>query len=181
MKNAIILHGSGASPSSYWYPGIAAFLEKKGFEVWCPELPGSDNPDIDVQLPFVLENGRFAEETVIIAQSAGVPLALSVLERIDIKLDTVVLVAGFFRPLKKIDHGKILQRSYDWECIKDHTRRRIIIVSDDDPWGCGTTEGRGLQQEIGGTLMLLHGQGHMGSTEFDQPYKEFPLLERLFD
>jgi hypothetical protein len=32
---------------------------------------------------------------------------------------------------------------------------------------------------LGGTLIVRHGEGHMGSDSFNQPYKEFPLLEKL--
>jgi len=57
MKNAIILHGTGCNPNSFWQPSIKKFLEKKGYEVWVPVLPDTDKPDLKKQLPFVLGGG----------------------------------------------------------------------------------------------------------------------------
>lgn len=46
MSNSIILHGAGCSPNSYWLPSIKSFLEKNDYEVWVPQLPDADNPDL---------------------------------------------------------------------------------------------------------------------------------------
>ena len=34
---------------------------------------------------------------------------------------------------------------------------------------------------FGGTLIIRHGEGHMGSNAMNQPYKEFPLLLKLIE
>lgn len=57
MNNAIILHGTSCSPNSYWLPSIKSFLEKNDYEVWVPQLPDADNPDLKKWLPFVLTGG----------------------------------------------------------------------------------------------------------------------------
>jgi len=36
-------------------------------------------------------------------------------------------------------------------------------------------------QSFGGTLIIRHGEGHMGSDKFNQPYREFPLLEKILE
>ena len=38
-----------------------------------------------------------------------------------------------------------------------------------------------MTYNLGGTLIIRHGEGHMGSSKFNQPYKEFPLLTKLID
>ena len=115
MKNAVILSGSGSTPQSFWHPWVKAELEKRGYEVWLPELPGNDKPDINKTLPFILKGGRFTAETIIIAHSAGCPLALSVLENINVKIKQVILVACFCTPLPGEAGGNAaLQKSYNW-------------------------------------------------------------------
>ncbi|MBI4170176.1 MAG: alpha/beta hydrolase [Candidatus Aenigmarchaeota archaeon] len=180
MKNAIIFHGTSCSPNSYWLPNIKTYLETRGYEVWVPQLPGSDTPDLKIQLPYVLENGQFSEHTVLIGHSAGCPLSLSVLENIDVQIHKAVLVAGYARP-KSDDPGPelILQEKYDWGKIRQNVREIIFINSDNDPWGCNDREGYYMFENLGGTLIIRHGEGHMGSDTFNQPYKEFPLLEKL--
>lgn len=177
MKNAIILQGKGETTKSFWLPYAKRELEKKGYEVWLPQLPGIDNPKLDVILPFVLKNGKFTKDTVIIAHSAGCPLILSVLENIDVKIKQAILVAGFSFQLT--DGGKdILQKEYNWKRIKQNVEDIIFINSDNDPWGCDDKQGRKMFDKLGGTL-IINKEGHMGSDRFNQPYKKFPLLISL--
>lgn len=87
MKNAIILHGTGCNPDSFWQPSIKKFLENLGYEVWVPALPDTDTPDLKKWLPVVMKDGKFTEETVLIGHSAGTPFILSILENIDVTID----------------------------------------------------------------------------------------------
>jgi len=180
MKNAIILHGSGATPDSFWYPHVKKELEKKGYKVWLPQLPNPSKPNLKEQLSFILKNGKFSEETVIIGHSAGCPLILSILENIDVRIKKAILVAGFSTPLGS-DADGILQENYNWEKIRQNVEDIIFINSDNDPWGCDDKQGRRMFDKLGGTLIIRHGEGHMGSDTFNQPYKEFPFLMKLID
>jgi len=58
MKNAIIIHGTSCTPNSFWYPSIKKFLENKSYKVWVPQLPDADNPNLKLQLPFILGGGN---------------------------------------------------------------------------------------------------------------------------
>lgn len=180
MKNAILLQGAGETTESFWLPFIKAELEKKGFDVWLPQLPDNDDPDLKKNLPFVLENGQFAEETVIIGHSAGCPLILSVLENIDTQVKQVILVAGFATTLPGEDAAnKILQENYDWKKIGAHVKDIIFINSDNDPWGCDDKQGRYMLDNLGkGKLIIPKGEGHMGSETFNQPYK-IPFIIKI--
>ena len=178
MKNAIMFHGSGETTNSFWYPDIKRYLEELGYEVWSPQLPKSDVPDLKVQLPYVLENGRYDEETVLVGHSAGCPLILSVLQNINIRIFRAVLVAGFSTKLK--DFSNLIQQDrYNWKKIKRSVRDVIFINSDDDPWGADDKQGYHMFENLGGTLIIRHGEGHMGSKLYNQPYEEFPLLKKL--
>lgn len=180
MKNAIMLHGTACTPNSYWFPSVRKYLEDAGYSVWAPDLPDAGIPDLTKQLPYVLEHGKFGKETVIIGHSAGCPLALSVLENIDVAIHKAILVAGYARPKGEDPTPEpILQKDYNWDKIRRHVRDLYFINSDNDPWGCDDKEGRYMFEHLGGTLIIRHGEGHMGSDTFNQPYLEFPLLENL--
>jgi len=182
MKNAIIFHGTGCTPDSYWFPNTKKFLEKLGYKVWIPQLPDADNPALAKWLPKALE-GEYNENTVIIGHSAGGPLVLSVLENIEVTIHKAILVAGFARTVRH-DKGKpqdILQSSYDWKKIRRAVKDIIYINSDDDPWTIDDDEGLYMWKKVGGTLILREGEGHMGSDTFKQPYTRFPLLEKLLE
>jgi len=189
MKNAIILHGSSGSPKSFWLPSIRNFLEQSDYEVWVPQLPKPEAPNLKLQLPYILKNGKFNKRTIVVGHSAACPLILSMLENITVQIKQTILVSGYARPLNaKLKEGEkqlekdalpILQESYDWQKIKNNTKDIYFINSDNDPWGCNDQEGRYMFDNIGGTLIVRHGEGHMGSNDFNQPYKKFPFLEKL--
>lgn len=180
MKNAILLHGRGETPKSFWIPYAKKELKKKGYKVWTPRLPNNDDPDIKISLQFVLNNGVFTEETILIGRSAGCPLILSILESLNIQTKQAILVAGFITPLLGAAN-KILQSTYNWEKIRHNVKEIIFINSDNDPWGCDDKQGRLMLDHLGGILIIPKGEGHLGSDIFRQPYKKFPFLIKLID
>ncbi len=181
MKNAIILHCAGDNPNCFWIPSIKKFLEKRGYEVWAPQLPDADNPDLKKQLPFVLTGGVFHEDTILIGHSAGSPLILSILENINVKIHKAILVSGFIFQSRKEQPAAILQKEYNAKKIKENVKDLIFINSDNDPWGCNDEQGLKMWQMFGGTLILREKEGHCGSGTFKQPYTHFPLLEKLLE
>jgi len=181
MKNAIIFHGTGCTPNSFWFPNIKKHLETLGYTVSVPQLPDADTPTLENWLPVAL-GGEFTEETVIIGHSAGGPLVLSVLENIKVQIHKAILVAGFGRPLRGDKEPQpILQSQYDWTKIKKSAQDIVYINSDNDPWTIDDEEGLYMWRKTGGTLILREGEGHMGSDSFHQPYTTFPLLEKILD
>ena len=177
MKNAILLHGTSGNPDNFWFPWLKKQLEIKGYEVWVPQLPEADTPKVDLWVPYVLKNGKFSEETIIIGHSAGSPTILALLEKLEIKIKQAIMVAAYFEPINAVTG--ILKQNYNWDLIKSHIEDLIIINSDNDPWKCDDKQGIRLFEKVGGTLILRHGEGHMGSEMYNQPYREFPLLLKL--
>ncbi len=180
MKNAIILHGTGDKNTNYWFPYLKKELEKKGFKVWLPQLPNADTPNIKDWLSFVVENGKFTSNTVLIGHSAGAMLILSILEKIKVKIKQAVLVSGYATSLRENSESK-LKPKLNWNKIKKNVKDITFINSDNDPWGCNDKQGRIMLNKLGGTQIIKYGEGHMGSTTYKQPYKKFPLLIRLID
>jgi predicted alpha/beta hydrolase family esterase len=117
----------------------------------------------------------------LIGHSAGNPLILSILDHINVKIKGVVQVAGFSENLTKVDKDLILQSSYNWEKMKNNVENLFFINSDNDPWGCDDVQGRKMFDKLGGNLLIRHGEGHMGSDTFNQPYKKFPLLLKIIE
>jgi len=59
MKNAILLHGTSDSPNRYWFPYIKMELEKSGYDVWPPQLPEHETPNLEVQLKLLPSSQTF--------------------------------------------------------------------------------------------------------------------------
>ncbi len=177
-KRAIIFHGTDCAPSDYWYGWLGKQLEARGFTVEIPSYPDINHEPIDTFLPKVLQSHTFDDETVIIGHSAGSPLLLSILEHVDVTLPQAILVAGYSMRLPGEEKDPVLQDSYDWATIKQHVKDIVFINSVNDPWGCNAEQGRLMFDNLGGT-QIIRNDGHFGSTTYNQPYLEFPLLERL--
>jgi predicted alpha/beta hydrolase family esterase len=179
MPNTIIFHGTGSSPHDFWFPWLQKELEDRGHSVWLKQLPDADSPCREAWLEFVKRECTFDEETVLVGHSAGCPLILSALEATGTRVKKIVLVAGFAYKLNENEEDKLVQAEYDWKKIRNNVGSVITINSDNDPWGCDDKAGRYIFDNLGGTLIIRHGEGHMGSLRFNQPYREFPLLLEL--
>lgn len=180
MKKAIIFHGTDCKPEDFWYQWLKEELEKSGYQVELPYYENMNRVPIAEFLPEIMERFPLDERTVLIGHSAGVPLILAMLEKTDQKINKAVLVAGFSEPLAG-GRDVILQEDYAWQKIKGSAQDFIIFNSDNDPWGCDDKQGKRLQENLGGKLIIKH-DGHFGSTTMKQPYKEFPeLLEEILE
>ncbi len=177
-KNAIIFHGTGTRPDEFWFPYLKENLESRGYSVWLPQLPNADKPNVAEWLPFALDNGTFSENTVLIGHSKGSALILHILEKINIQIKQAILVAGYAEALPRNAQSDDRDELH-WGNIKSHVKDIIFVNSDNDPWKCDDKQGRIILNHLGGTQVILHGEGHMGSGTYKQPYKEFPLLTRL--
>lgn len=177
MKNAIILHGTGTKNNEFWFPYLKTELEKLGYTVWLPQLPNDEHPNLKDWLPFILSGGTFTEETVLVGHSVGAQVILSVLSNIPVTISKAILVSGYAKLLRESADGEN-SKEPQWDLIKQHAKEFIFINSDNDPWGYDDTQGRILADNLGGRLIIRH-DGHMGSTTYNQPYREFPLLVDL--
>jgi hypothetical protein len=183
MRNALILHGAGNNSRGNWFPWLKTELENKGYQVWTPDLPGSDRPVQKVWLETVFANRewKFNQDSRLIGHSAGATLILRILERLpdNVTVSKAVLVAC------PIDKGEIpeyfqykedLTRApFDWVKIRKSCRNFYFIASDNDPYDCGERHAVILREKLGGKLIIQAGQGHF-NLEAAENYREFPLL-----
>lgn len=176
-QQAVIFHGTGSSPNDFWIPWLTNDLRARGFDVVVPQLPKADTPDLSVWTPFVQENVTIEKDAILIGHSAGCPLVLSMLHKIEVPIKRAILVAGYTKPVPNMpeDHPMIMKQ-IDWARLKRMCAEFVFIHSDNDPWGCDVAQGEIMRQNLGGTMAVLSGHGHFGSNIFKQPYQIFPLL-----
>lgn len=180
-KNAVIFHGTGCKQTDFWYSWLGEKLKAKGYSVEIPYYPDISHVAIKDFLHKVLKNHNFDKDTVLVGHSSGSPLILSVLEKIEVSVSQAILVAGYAQELPDDEpqpKDPFIQDIYDWDKIKLHSKEFFFINSTNDPWGCDDKEGRYMFDKLGGTLIIKN-EGHFGSGSYNQPYPEFPLLEKL--
>lgn len=183
MKVAVLLHGTDGSDTDYfWFADTKQYLEAKGYNVWWPLLPDTDKPELQKSLQFLAENiPDLDEESIIITHSSACPLVLSYLENSQLKIKQVILVSGFYQSIDDEGFSELMLQKipYDWQKIKNTANEIILINSDNDPWGCDDKQARPVAEKLGAKFILADGQGHMGSSSFNQPYRDFSLLKSL--
>ena len=180
MKTAFLLHGTGGNSSDYfWFEDTKNFLENLGYKVWWPELPNTKRPTLEESVSFVQQNmPEVDENTLIIGHSSACPLILSLLQRGNFKVNQVILVAGYYNKIEdKVSDLMIEKGSYDWNKIKNSAKEIIVINSDNDPWGCDDKQARPVAKNLGATFIFAKNQGHMGSSSFNQPYREHEIVK----
>ena len=181
MKKVLVLHGTGASSKENWFPWLKSELEKSGYDVWVPDLPGADKPNIQRYNKFIFENRPwdFEEETVIIGHSSGAVAILGLLQQLpeDVKVGTCYLVGSFRNDLGWDSLKELFIESFDFEVIKKKAEKFVFIHSDNDPY-CPLDHAEYLAEKLSGELIIRQGQGHF-STNTNPEYTQFLFLRDL--
>ena len=183
MRKAVILHGTGSSHTGAWFPWVKKELERLGYEVWVPDLPKSDFPDIKRYNDFLLNSSWDFSDNLIIGHSSGAVEILGLLEVLptSIKIDTGILVGSFTKEIligSNWDNLKgLFTQPFDFSKIKQKANKFIFIHSDNDPY-CPLEQAEFLHKKIGGEFILMPGQQHF-SRHLDPKYDRFPELIKV--
>ena len=155
----------------------------KGYQVWLPQLPGSDRPNAEKYTDFLLanENFKFDEETILIGHSSGAVEILHLLQNLPkgSKVAGAVLVSAFRDNLDWDILEGLFTTPFDFEKIKSHCAKFVFVHSDNDPY-CPLAHAEYLSEQTGGDLLVYEGQGHF-NTEASPYYKHFPELLEIID
>lgn len=186
MKNALILHGAGNNSQGNWFPWLKGEFEKKGYKVWSPDLPNSDEPNQGDWLKTIFSNKdwQFNGDSVIVGHSSGATLILRILERLPEgkQIGKAILVAGVVELGTKPEFFQykrsLVEKPFNWEKIKKSSREYYFICSDNDPYQCGADQGEIMQKHLGGKLIVKPGEAHFNLEKGEQ-YNQFPFILEL--
>lgn len=180
MKRAVILHGTGGSPSENWFPWLKTELEKLGYEVYVPELPNNHTPNRHVYNDFLLASGWNFSGNLVIGHSSGAVSILNLLaDNRFPKIDTGILV-GAWAKMEETDLDReqfkdlFPEPNFDFSAIKSKAGKFIFVHSSDDPY-CPIDQARYLCKELSGEFIEFKGMGHF-TTSLDPRFSEFPEL-----
>lgn len=147
-QKVLLIHGFGGHDQENWFPWFKKELEGRGYEVFIPNLPDTNVPNLEKWVS-ALEKIPFtgSDEIIIIAHSLGGPTACKFIERKGIKIKKLILVApvGYssgMEHLKKYDFttGDIAIIKKFGAVVKNVSKLKglieesVLIVSTDDPY-----------------------------------------------
>lgn len=132
MKKALILHGWRANPQAIWFPYVKENLERSGYSVFVPELPGGHLPKLDEWLE-IIKSYPINENWVLVGHSLGGVAILRYLQEIDFKVSQAIIVASPYNAMDFEGLDSFFDKPFDWEAIKNHAERIDLVYENEDP------------------------------------------------
>ncbi|MEX1995614.1 MAG: alpha/beta hydrolase [Candidatus Saccharimonadales bacterium] len=173
---AVILHGTDNNHNGNWFPWLKDELENLDYEVWVPDLPKSERPNLERYTKFLLSSGWDFKDNLIIGHSAGAVEILHLLENLPkgTKAHTAIMVAVFKGDLGWEVLRDLASVKYDFEKIKENAKNIIVVHSDDDPH-CPIEGAQEIAGELSAKMIVMHGMKHF-SLHTDLRFDKFPEL-----
>lgn len=177
MTNVIIIHGTGGSPESHWFPWLKSELEELGCNVFVPKFPTPDGQSLSAWLGVFKEYEQYLDEnTIVVGHSLGSAFLLSVIEAARQPIKHAFFISAFLGllndPRFDVPNKTFTTRSFDLTKIKNNCKGFTVINSDNDPY-VPLEKGTGFAKNLGVELVVLKNAGHINA---DSGYTEFPLL-----
>jgi len=187
MKRVFIIHGWEGHPDEAWFPWLKTQLEKRGFEVYVPSMPNTEEPKIEEWVPHLKEMVKDPDEnTFFVGHSIGCQTILRYLQDINSKVGGVVFVAGWvnLKPEALEEEGAEeiaspwLNNQIKWDDIRQKCSNFVALFSDDDPF-VFLSDAEIFKDKLGAKIITLNNKGHIGG---EANITELPeVLEELED
>lgn len=183
-KRAFIIHGWGGNPEEGWFPWLKQQLIHKGYKVFVPAMPETDNPTITAWVEKMIEIiGKPNEETTLIGHSIGCQTILRYLENLPIgeKINQAIFVAGWLH-LKGLEENEVpvakpwLNTPINFEKIKTHCQRFVAIFSDDDYY-VPLEDAQEFEEKLGAKIIIEHNKKHFSGSD---GVVELPIILKYF-
>lgn len=171
-KRVFIIHSWGASPQDDWFPWLKKELEQKGFEVFVPEMPNTEEPKIEEWVPFLSDLvGKPDENTYFIGHSIGCQTIMRYLEKLDnVKVGGVVFVAGWFN-LINLESKEEEEIARPWIEIpinlkkaKNNSQKIVAVFSDNDPV-VPLSDNEIFKKELSAEIIIEHNKSHFNKSD----------------
>lgn len=183
MYNAFLIHGTGSTSKSNWFPWLKKELERIGIGTVAPDFPigkgegkeSEGTPEKAQSLPnwlaaFKKYEGKINDRTLLVGHSLGPAFILTLLERVKVRVPAAFLVAPFAESLgiPKFDrpNDTFVSKSFDWARITKNCAEFFVYASDNDPY-VPFAKSRLVSDNLNATLRVVHGAGHFNSESME--------------
>ncbi len=174
LPKVIIIHGNGgATGTDHWTPYVKQALEKAGLEVIAPTMPDNFLAREKYWLPFLKDELRADENTILVGHSSGAVAAMRFAE--NNKIYGSVLIGACHTDLDDEDEKKSGYYNRPWRWNKIRTNQNWIIQyhSTDDPF-IPIDEARYVHKKLNTEYIEATDEGHYGGGEKEK--LQFPEL-----
>ncbi|HEV2613599.1 MAG TPA: alpha/beta hydrolase [Gammaproteobacteria bacterium] len=170
-KVILIPGNGGGSPRDNWFPAIKKELEAAGLQVIAEEFPDNNLARSQYWIPFLLDNLKTDENTILIGHSSGAIAAMRIAEKQRI-LGSVLV--GAYHTHLNMDTEKqsgYFDTAWDWTSIKNNQQWTILFASQNDPW-IPVEEPRHIHTQLNCEYHEYKNDGHFGGDYFKPGFPE---------
>jgi predicted alpha/beta hydrolase family esterase len=171
MKKAYIIHGWGADSSSDWIPWLKKELESKNFEVFTPDMPNTDEPEIKEWIDKINDIlPSPGEQCILIGHSIGCQAIMRYLEGLEEGfVDRIVLVAPWINLKGLEDDEWDIAKSWtstpiNFDKVKKSSKKIICLFSDNDKF-VSIEEEKLFKEKLNAKTVIFNNKGHFIASE----------------
>lgn len=173
MTKIVFVPGNGkCTTKDNWFPSIQKELQSFGLEVIAATFPDADLAREFYWIPFLREDLKVDEKTILVGYSSGAIAAMRFAEQYSILGS--VLVGAYYTDLgmEKEKLSGYFSRPWDWKKIGHNQKWISLFASQDDPW-IPIEQARYIHQCLNCEYHEYKNHGHFDK---DDLKKEFPEL-----
>lgn len=172
----LIIHGTEGHPQENWFPWLKTELEKKGHEVFVPQLPTPEDQTPDNWTKALNAQVDLATIDNIIGHSCGATFMLQVLETLDRPPKKTVFTGIVFGPIADKTYNPLVtpfwNRRFDWDKIKANKGDCLFFHGDNDPHG-GIDHAETVAGHLDAKVTIIENAGHINEAA---GYLKFPQI-----
>lgn len=179
----LFIHGYTASSLADYYPPLTLELEKYRVDFSIPDLPGGKYPQAKVWLTKLHETLlRNTKPLIIVGHSLGTRAALLLIEKYDLKVEKLFLIAAFANRLENAKrrngvYSDFFMHKIDTQKIKELVTNSYTLHSKDDS-SIPFEQGEEIAKDIGAEFIISEDRDHFSSSS-NAPYIFSVLKEKI--
>lgn len=163
MKRVFIIHGWDGVPDDSWKPWLTKELEKHGFSVTAPQMPGKEFPKLKDWIAMIAKTvGTPDKNTFFVGHSLGCISIVRYLGTLPaaVKVGGCVFVAGFSGNIGIPQISEFYSLPVDVTKARVHTDKFVMIHSDNDE-DVPFEKAMEFKNQLNAKLILEHNMGHI--------------------
>lgn len=173
MKKKIIFipGNSGCTTQDNWFPSVKKELESANLEVIAADFPDSDLARASFWLPFLIDELKADEDSILIGHSSGAIAAMRLAETHQISGS--ILVGAYHTDLnmQKEKLSGYFDLPWNWRAIQKNQKWISIFAAQNDPW-IPIEEPRFLHQQLNCEYHEYKDGGHFGGDYYKPDFPE---------
>jgi predicted alpha/beta hydrolase family esterase len=172
MTKIVFIPGNGGSTTNdNWFPSVKKDLERAGLEVIAAKFPDPELARKDFWLPFLIDELKVDEKTILVGHSSGAIAAMKLAE--NHKILGSVLVGAYHTHLGIEAEKKsgYFDTTWNWKAIKTNQKWSILFASQDDRW-IPIEQPRFIHLNLNCEYHEFTDQGHFGGDYFKPDFPE---------